>query len=58
MLIHLKTNILDKKSKKIKSCNFLIESRLIRSLGLKTRVENIIVSNNSNSSIKNNRRFD
>ncbi|MEM4133836.1 MAG: hypothetical protein QXO35_02130 [Candidatus Micrarchaeia archaeon] len=58
MLTQLKTNILDKKSNKIKQCNFLIESRLIRNLDLKARIENIIVSNNSKPSIKNKRRFD
>ncbi|MEM3543524.1 MAG: hypothetical protein QXF07_00705 [Candidatus Micrarchaeia archaeon] len=58
MLVQLKTNILDNKNKQIKSCNFLIESRLIRNLGLKARVENIMVSNNSKSSIKNKGRFD
>ncbi|MEM4589750.1 MAG: hypothetical protein QXK21_00585 [Candidatus Micrarchaeia archaeon] len=52
MIVQLKTNILDNKNKQIKSCNFLIESRLIRSFGLKARVENIIVSKNSKPSKK------
>ncbi|MEM3369348.1 MAG: hypothetical protein QW783_04215 [Candidatus Micrarchaeia archaeon] len=58
MLTQLRTNILDSKNKRIQSGNFLIETRLVRSFGLESRVENIIVSTErSRSNIKKKRRF-